>query len=87
MRNANAGRARTIVVKFLRFKDRVNIINKYRSLKLWENDNIYLNEDYSEKTLRIRKELFKQVKVLRAQGKYAKVNYNQLITNQASNFL
>ena len=38
--------------------------------------------DFSEKTLDIRKNLFRTAKDLRAQGKYAKVSYNRLVTNK-----
>jgi hypothetical protein len=72
-------RKRTIVVKFLNFKDREIILEKYRKLKLW-NENMYINEDFSERTTSIRKQLFKQAKEMRATGKFARVVYNKIIT-------
>jgi hypothetical protein len=72
-------RKRTIVVKFLNFKDRDMILSKYRSLKLW-TEGCYVNEDYSDTTMAIRKELFKKEKELRSEGKYARVHYKTLIS-------
>ena len=47
---------RTIIAKFLNYKD-----------KLWE-ERLYINEDISEETMEIRKELFKQTEKLRKKG-------------------
>lgn len=44
----DSGRRRTIVAKFQNYKDKELILEKYREKKLW-NDNIYINEDFSEK--------------------------------------
>ena len=70
---------RTIVVKFLDYKDREDIIRKYRECKYWEQRKCYNNEDYSEYTLSLRKELLARAKSLRDNGDYAKVIYNRLI--------
>ena len=67
------------VMKLLNFKDKERIINAFVEKKLWDDD-IYINEDFSEKTLGIRKELFNTAKDIRKQGKYAKVVYNRLVT-------
>ena len=72
---------RTIVVKFLNYKDREEILKKYIEKKLW-NEHTYINEDYSEYTVNIRKELFKKAKERRNKGEYAKVVYNRLITDK-----
>jgi hypothetical protein len=71
---------RTIVVKFLNYKDKETIIHHYKRLKLW-SERIYVNEDYSERTIEKRKVLFAKAKELRSSGKYAKVVYNKLITH------
>jgi hypothetical protein len=78
-RNENSNRKRTIVAKFLNYKDRETILFKYRDLKLWKEE-VYINEDFSDPTMVIRKELFKKAKELRAAGKYAKVHYKTLIS-------
>ncbi|XP_065665629.1 uncharacterized protein LOC136087051 [Hydra vulgaris] len=65
---------RTIIVKFLNYKERNAVFEKFR------NEKLYVNEDFSERTTEIRKKLFKEAKELRAKGKFAKVIYNKLIT-------
>ncbi|XP_065673886.1 uncharacterized protein LOC136090837 [Hydra vulgaris] len=55
---------RTIVVKFLNYKDKEKILDHYKRLKLW-NERIYLN-DYSERTIEKRKILFAKAKELRS---------------------
>ena len=35
----------TIMAKFLKYKQREKVLNKYKELKLWE-DQIYINEDF-----------------------------------------
>ena len=74
-----AGRNRTIVAKFLNYRDKVEVLNKFRELKLWE-ENIYLNDDFSKKTLEIRKNLFAEAKERRKNNLYAKVEYKTLVT-------
>ena len=36
---------RTVIAKFLNYKQREKVLNKYKELKLWE-DQIYINEDF-----------------------------------------
>ena len=43
------GKKRLIIVKFLNYKDKDVVLNQYRQKPLWK-DNIYINEDYSERT-------------------------------------
>ena len=69
---------RTIVAKFLNFKDKQLILTNYRDRKLWEN-GIYIKEDFSDVTVKKRKALFLEEKALREQGYFAKVSYNKLI--------
>ena len=73
------GKGRTIA-KFLNYKQRENVLNKYKELKLWE-DQMYINEDFSECTVERRKILFKRAKVIRERDKFAKVVYNRLVSN------
>ena len=70
-------RPRTIIFKLLNWKDKELILNNRNHLK---NSGIYINEDFSEDTMRIRKELFKQMKVEREKGKFSVVVYDKLIT-------
>ncbi|XP_047122934.1 uncharacterized protein LOC124806245 [Hydra vulgaris] len=43
---------RTLIVKFLNYKDKKTALDNYVQLKLW-NDWLYVNEDYSERTLEL----------------------------------
>ena len=71
-------RKRTIVVKFLNFKDKSRILHTYREKKLWK-EKIFINEDFSEETASIRKGLLQKAKDLRSQNKVAKVVHDKLI--------
>ncbi|XP_065645380.1 uncharacterized protein LOC136075869 [Hydra vulgaris] len=70
---------KTIIVKFLNYKERNAVFEIFIKLKLW-NEKLNVNVDFSERTTEIRKKLFKEAKELRAKGKFAKVIYNKLIT-------
>ncbi|XP_065673875.1 uncharacterized protein LOC136090827 [Hydra vulgaris] len=76
------GKPRTIVCKILNWQDKENILSNARKLK---GKNIFINEDYSDETMRIRKELFVQAKIHRGNGKYAKVIYNRLVVREMKN--
>ena len=71
-------RKRTIVVKFLNFKDKSRILHTYREKKLWK-EKVFVNEDFSEETASIRKGLLQKAKDLRSQNKVAKVVYDKSI--------
>ena len=43
--------------KFLNYKDKDAAQDQYRQKQLWI-DNIYANEDYSERTAKLRNKLF-----------------------------
>ena len=69
---------RTIVVKFLNFKDQSRILHTYREKKLWK-EKIFINEDFPEETANIRKGLLQNAKDIRSQNKVAKVVHDKLI--------
>ena len=69
---------RTIIAKFLNYKHREKVLREYGSCKLWE-ERLYINKDFSEETMEIRKELLKQAKVLR---KFSKVIHNRLMQDK-----
>ena len=73
------GKRRTIIAKFLNYKQREKVLNKYKELKLWE-DQIYINEDFSEYTVEKRRILFKRAKEIRERGEFAKVVYKRLVS-------
>ena len=64
------------------YKDKVKVLQEYRSCKLCV-DRLYINEDFSKETMKIRKELLKQAKELRKKGKFVKVINNRLISFDA----
>ena len=78
------GKKRPIIVKFLNHKDKDAILNQYRQKQLWK-DNIYINEDYSERTAEVRKQLFEQAKEIRQSGKSAKVVYKKFVVSRINN--
>ena len=65
----NPGKPRTIVCRFLNFKDKTNILKNAKKLK---GKNIFINEDFSHETMELRKELWEKVKKKRRdEGKIA----------------
>ena len=72
-----ANKRRKIIVKFLNFKDKQEVLSEYKVRKLWTKV-IFINEDFSEDTMEKRKGLFQRTKELREEGKFAKVVYDRL---------
>ena len=70
---------RTIVCKLLRFNDKTKI---QRNLKNLKDSGVYVNDDFSEETARLRQDLFRQQKIHRDNGKFAKVVYNRLVVQE-----
>ena len=75
---------RAIIVKFLNYKENDAVLNQYRPKQLWK-DNIYVNEDYSERRADLRKQLFEQAKEIRQLGKSAKVVCKKLAVSRINN--
>ena len=71
-------RKRAIVAKFLNFEDKSRILYTYRRKKLWK-EKIFVNEDFSEETVSIRKGLLQKAEDLRSQNGVAKVVNDKLI--------
>ena len=71
-------RKRTIVVKFLNFKDKSRILHTYREKKLWK-EKIFINEVFAKETASICKSLLQKAKDVRSQNKVAKVVHDKLI--------
>ena len=72
-------RERTIVLKLLNYKDKINILRNARKLK---GSGIYINEDFSRQTMLIRRELRAEMRELREQGIYAVIKYDQLYVDR-----
>ena len=70
-------RKRTIVVKFLNFKEKSRILHTYREKKPWK-EKVFVNEDFSQETASIRKGLLQKAKDLWSQNKVAKVVHDRL---------
>ncbi|XP_066923006.1 uncharacterized protein [Clytia hemisphaerica] len=73
------GKKRSIVCKLQSWKQKEIIIKNSNKLK---NTGIYINEDYSDETMTIRRSLFKEMMQAREAGKYAKVVYDKLFVRE-----
>jgi len=69
------GKPRTIVAKFLRYKDKEMVLANWKGLK---GTRIYVKEDFSADTLQLRSKLWTEVLNLRRQGKYAILKYDKI---------
>ena len=74
------GKKRAIIVKLLTFKYKDAVLNQYRQKQIWK-DNIYVNEDYSQHTAELRKQLFKQAREILQPGKFVKVVYKKVVVS------
>ena len=68
---------RTIVAKFLDYKEKKEAMRRHYKLK----DTTYsVREDFPKETLDIRKKLWDQVKKLQENEKYAVIKYDQIVS-------
>ena len=74
------GKKRAIIVKLLTFKYKDAVLKQYRQKQIWK-DNIYVNEDYSQHTAELRKQLFKQAREILQPGKFVKVVYKKVVVS------
>ena len=72
----NDKKDRIIVARFLNYKDREVILKSRFKLK---DTGIYINEDYSDETIKIRNDLMPQVKRYRSEGKFAFLQYDRVV--------
>ena len=70
---------RTIVAKLSNYKDKEKILKNRKKLK---GTDIYINEDFSKETVSHRKKLWSQVKKLRAEGKFAFLQYRSIVKRE-----
>lgn len=75
--NKNKTGPKTIVAKILNWKVKNEIIKSSSKLK---DTGYFINEDFSSETLEIRKQLRKEVKALRNEGKYAVIKYDRIFS-------
>ena len=71
-----AGKPRSIVVKFLSYKDRERVMKERRKLK---GTRVFVREDYSDRIAETRRQLYPDMLEARRNGKIAYLNYNKLI--------
>jgi len=71
-------RPRPIVAKFLRYKDKLEVLGKAKALK---GTNIFINEDFPEAVRQKRKELLPAMRTARAEGKIAYLRNDKLIVH------
>ncbi|XP_035693558.1 LOW QUALITY PROTEIN: uncharacterized protein LOC118427744 [Branchiostoma floridae] len=76
-RNGKPGeRPRPIVAKFLRYKDKQTISGKAKMLK---GTSIYVNEDFSDRVRRKRRELQPALRAARERGQLAYIRFDKLV--------
>ena len=68
---------RTIIAKFTSYKTKERILKEARNPK---PKDIWIYEDFSKETVKTRKELWKKVRELRSQNKYAILVYDKIYT-------
>ncbi|KAL7383189.1 hypothetical protein ABVT39_006110 [Epinephelus coioides] len=73
---ADRDRPRSIVVKFLRFKDKAAVMQRAKNLK---GTKIFINEDYTDAVRLKRKELMPKLKAARERGDIAYLRHDRLI--------
>lgn len=79
--SSEATRPRPIVAKFLRFKDKQEVLSNAKKLA---GTNIYINEDYPEAVRQKRKDLLPAMKEARKRGDIAYLRYDKLIVHPPS---
>ena len=73
---------RIIVCRILNYKDKVKIL---RNVKKQKDKNIFINENFSQATLDHRKELWKEVKPEREEGKIAYLQHRSTEVKKKDN--
>ena len=79
----NEDNPRTIICNLLRYKDKVKILQKAKKLK---GTNIFINVDFSRKTMELRKQLWKEVKARHYKGRVAYLSYRTVVVQKGGNF-
>ena len=57
----------------------------FRNVHKLKGSDIFMNEDFSKQTTDLRKELWKEAKQLRSEGKIAYLNYLTVVTKRIDN--
>lgn len=77
------GKTRDILVKFNNIDQRNTILKKKKTLK---GQQLFIKEDYCKNTIQIRNALLPKLQEARRQGKFAYLNYRDLIIKSSSKF-
>ncbi|XP_047144602.1 uncharacterized protein LOC124818119 [Hydra vulgaris] len=75
----NMDTPKTVILKLLNYKDKELILKNAKKLK---GKGIFINEDFSEETNKIRRNLIEKMKIARNSGKYAVLAYDKLIVKE-----
>ena len=75
---------RTIIAKFTSYKTKERIFKEARNQK---PKDIWIYEDFSKETVKIRKELWEKVRELRSQNKYAILVYDKVYTRDTRYYI
>ena len=83
-RNNTSGKKqlRIIVINLANYKDKSMILRNVHKLR---GSDIFIYEDFSKQTTSLRKELWKEVKHLRPEGKISYLNYRTVVTKKRNN--
>ena len=79
-RNSKSLRSRTVVVRFLKSKDRDLVLRNSNKLK---GSNIFINEDLSDSSIKKRKDLLPKLHEARRNGKVAFFRHTKLIIRES----
>ena len=71
-----SGKIRDVLVKFNKIEQRDMILRKKKTLK---GQQLFIKEDFCRNTIQIRNALLPELQDARRQGKYAYINYRELI--------
>ena len=72
----NSNNTQTIICNLLRYKDKVKILQKANQLR---GTNIFINKDFSEEMMKLRKQLWEEVKPHRDKGRVALILATELL--------
>lgn len=78
---SSSGKPRPVVVKFLRLKDKLAVLDRAKNLK---GTGIFINEDFPEAVRLRRKQLLPEMKAARQRGDIAYLRYDKLIVHPPS---
>ena len=79
----NGNNPRTIICNLLRYKDKVKTLQKANKLR---GRNIFINEDSCRETMKLRKQLWKEVKAHRDKGRVTYLSYRTVVVKKGENF-